>query len=63
MAGSLGRRTCWHEFLSWYNIIVVSKLGKENDFPDWMSRWAYPTGLADDTDFLRSDANLKGYED
>ena len=28
-----------------------------------MSRWVYPAGLADDTNFHGSDANVKGYED
>ena len=50
-------------FLSRYNIVVVYKLGKVNDVADWMSRWAYPAGLADDTNFHCSDADLNGYEE
>ena len=63
MAGPLGRRGRWHEFLFRYNIVVVYKPGKDNDVADEMSRWAYPAGLADDTNFHGSDADLKGYED
>ena len=48
---------------SWYNIVVVYKPGKDNDVADGMSWWAYPAGLADDTKFHGSDADLKGYED
>ena len=63
MAGPLGRRGCWHEFFSRYNIVVVDKPGKDNDVTDVMNRWAYPVGLADDTNFQGSDAAVKGYED
>ena len=63
VAGLLGRRGRWHEFLSWYNIVVVYKPRKDNDVADGMSRWAYPAGLADDTKFHGWDADLKGYED
>ena len=63
MAGPLGRRGRWHEFLSRYNIVVVYKPGKKNDVADGMSRWAYPAGLVDDTNFHGSDADFKGYED
>ena len=44
MAGPLGRGGRWHEFLSWYNIVVVYEPGKDNDVADGMSRWAYPAG-------------------
>ena len=60
MAGSLGHRGRWHEFLSGYNIVVVYKPGVENDAADGMSRWAYPARLVDDTNFHRSDADLEG---
>ena len=63
MAGPLGRCGRWHEFLSRYNIVVVYKPGKDNDVADGMSWWAYPAGLADETNFHGSDADLKGYED
>ena len=63
MAGPLGRRGRWHEFLSRYNIVVVYKPGKDNDVADGMSRWAYLAGLADDTNLHGSDADLKEYED
>ena len=63
MAGPLGRRGRWHEFLSQYNIVVVYSPVKDKDVADGMSRWAYPAGLADDTSFHGSGADLKGYED
>ena len=63
MAGPLGRRGSWHEFFSRYNIVVVYKPGKDNDVADGMSRRAYPAGLADDTKFHGSDADVQGYED
>ena len=60
MAGPLGRRGRRHEFLSRCNIVVVYKPGVEKDAADRMSRWAYTAGLAADTDFHGSDANLEG---
>ena len=62
MTGPLGRRGRWHEFLFRNNIVVVYKPGKDNDVADRMSRWAYPAGPGDDTNFHGSDANLQGYE-
>ena len=63
MAGPLGRRGRWHEFLPRYNIVVVYKPGKDTAVADGMSRLAYPAGLADDTNLHGSDADLKGYEE
>ena len=60
MAGPLGRRGHWHEFLSRYNIVVVYKPGADNVIADGLSRWAYPAGVADDTNFHGSDADLEG---
>ena len=40
MAGLLRSRGWWHEFLSWYNIVVVYKQGVEEDAANRMSRWA-----------------------
>ena len=60
MLGPFGRHGRWHEFLSRYNIVVVYKPGVQNDAADRMSRWAYPAGLADDTNFHGSDAGLEG---
>ena len=48
------------KFLSRYHIEVVYKPGKDNTVADGLSRWAYPAGLADDTDFHGSDADQKG---
>ena len=63
MAEPLGHRSRWHENLSWYNVVVVYKPGKDNDVADTMSWWGYPVGLVDDTNFHGSDADLKGYDD
>ena len=60
MAGPLGRRGRRHKFLSRYNIVVVYQPGVDNNAADGMSRWAYPAGLADNTTFRRSDADLEG---
>ena len=60
LPGPLGRRGWWHEFLSRYHIEVVYKPGNDNTVTDGLSRWAYPAGLADDTNFHGSDANQKG---
>ena len=60
IAGPLGRRSWWHEFLSRYNIVDVYKPEVEKDAADGMSRWAYPAGLADDTNFHGWDADLEG---
>jgi hypothetical protein len=60
LSGPLGRRGRWHEFLSRYHIEVVYKPGKDNTVADGLSRWAYPAGLADDTNFHGSDADQKG---
>ena len=60
LLGPLGRRGRWHEFLSWYHIEVLYEPGKDNTVADGLSRWAYPAGLADDTNFHGSDAHRKG---
>ena len=60
LSGRLGRRGRWHEFLSRYHIEVVYKTGKDNTVADGLTRWAYPAGLADDTNFHGSDADQKG---
>ena len=60
MAGPFGHRGWLHKLLSRYNIVAVYKPGVENDAADRMSRWAYPAGLADDTNFHRSTADLEG---
>ena len=39
---------------------MVYKPGKDNTVPDGLSWWAYPAGLADDTNFHGSDADQKG---
>ena len=60
LPGPLGRRARWHEFLSRYHMEVVYEPGKDNTVADGLSRWAYPAGLADDTNFCSSDADQKG---
>ena len=60
LPGPLGRRGRWHEFLSLYHTEVVYKPGKDNIVAKGLSWWAYPAGLADDTNFHGSDADQKG---
>ena len=60
MAGPLGRPGRWHRFPCRYSVVVVYRPGVENDAADGISRWAYPAGLADDTNFYGSDAGLEG---
>ena len=57
LSGPLGRRGRWHGFLSRYHIEVVYKPGKDNTVADGLSPWAYPAGLADDTNFHGADAD------
>ena len=57
LSGPLGRRGRWHDFLSRYHVEVVYKPGKDNTVADWLSRWAYPARLADDTNFHGSYAD------
>ena len=59
LSGPLGRRGRWHEFLGRYHIEVVHKPSKDNTVGGGLSRWAYPAGLADDTNFHGSDADQK----
>ena len=60
MAGPLGCRGRWHEFLGGYNIVVIYKPGADNVIADGLSRWTYPTGVADDHNCHGSDADLEG---
>ena len=62
VSGPLGRRGRWHEFLSRYNIVVVYKPGPDNQLADGLSRWAYPTGLAEDSTFHWSESDLEGVQ-
>ena len=60
ISGPLGRRGRWHEFLSRFNLTIFYKQGEQNEAADALSRWAYPAGLAQDTNFHGSDADLEG---
>ena len=51
MVGAIGRRGRWHEFLSKFNLLVTYVPGKEHQFSDALSRWAYPAGLDADVSF------------
>ena len=42
LAGPLGRRGRWHEFLSRFNLTVEYLPGTDNTTADTLSRWAYP---------------------
>ena len=60
LSGPLKRSGRWHEFLRPYHIEVVYKPSKDNTVADGLSWWAYPAGLADDTNFHGSDTDQKG---
>ena len=61
ISGPLGRRGRMHEFLSRFNLIIEYLPGDGNDDGDTLSRWAYPAGAAQDTNFHRSDENYMGW--
>ena len=62
LSGPLGRRGRWHEFLSRFNLLIEYTPGPENHVEDALSRWAYPAGTAQDTNFHGGDADLAGWQ-
>ena len=58
LSGPLRRWGRWHEFLSRVNLLIHYYPGNKNVLTDTMSRWAYPAGVAQDTNFHGSDADL-----
>ena len=50
-----GRRGRRHEFLSRFNLLIEYIPGDDNADGDTLSRWAYPAGAAQDTNFHGSD--------
>ena len=44
--GPAGRRGCWHEFLSKFDLHVTYIPGRYNTVADALSRWAYPASEA-----------------
>ena len=63
ISGPLGRRERWHEFLSRLNLIITYRPGEENQVADALSRFAYPAGDAQDTNFHGGDDDLAGWEE
>ena len=61
ISGPLGRRGRWHEFLSRFNLTIEYHPGEQNVVADCLSRWAYPAGAAQDSNFHGSDLNLEGW--
>ena len=53
--GLLGRRGRWHEVLSRFNLLIEYIPGDDNADGDTLSRWAYPAGAVQDTNFHGSD--------
>ena len=47
--------------MSRYHIEVVYKPSKDNTVANGLSQWAYPAGLADDTNFRGSEADATGF--
>ena len=52
ISGPLGRLGRWHEFLSRFNLLIECTPRPENHLGDALSRWAYPAGTAQDTNFM-----------
>ena len=46
-----------------FNLLIHYYPGDKNVLADTMSRWAYPAGVAQDTDFHGSDADLHGWNE
>ena len=61
ISGPMGRRGRWHEFLSRFNLFIEYRPGEDNEGADALSRWAYPAGEAQDTNFHGGDADLLGW--
>ena len=62
-SGPLGRRGRRHEFLSSFNLIITYRPVEENQVADALSRFAYPAGEAQDTNFPVGDYDLAGWEE
>ena len=62
ISGPLGRHGRWHEFLSRFNLIITYRAGKENQVAEPLSRFAYPAGDAQDTNFHGGNDDLEGWE-
>ena len=45
VSGAVGRRGCWHQFLSQFLLDVVYVPGQNQEIPDTLSRWSYPAYL------------------
>ena len=45
--GPTGRQARWHQLLEHFDVHVEYVPGKHNEFPDALSRYAYPAGLMD----------------
>ena len=63
ISGPLGRRGRWHELLSRFNLIITYRPGEENQVADALSRFAYPAGEAQDSNFHGGDDDLNGWEE
>ena len=62
-SGPMGRRARWHEFLSRFNLFIEYRPGEDIEGADALSRWAYPAGEAQDTNFHGGDADLLGWNE
>ena len=60
ISGLLGQRRRWHEFLSRFNLIITYREGKENQVSDALSRFTYPAGESQDTNFHGRNEYLEG---
>ena len=63
MAGLIGRRGCWHQFLSTFDIEVIYVKGEDQQVPDILSRWSYPEHqAAPDVSIHGSETDVCGWE-
>ena len=63
MAGPIGRRGRWHQFLSTFDIEVIYVKGEDQQVPDILSRWSYPAHqAAPDVSIHGCETDVLGWE-
>ena len=63
MAGPIGRRGRWHQFLSTFDIEVIYVKGEDQQVPDILSRWSYPAHqVAPDVSIHGCETDVLGWE-
>ena len=63
MAGCIGRRGRWHQFLSTFDVEVIYVEGEDQQMPDILSRWSYPPHqAAPDVSIHGCETDVLGWE-